>query len=413
MSPQDLVTIATFATPTEAEVARLQLEFSGIRAVVTDVAMSGWFWYFGTATGGARLQVRQEDTAEANALIRSLGKASSDSASPESDWMCLACGAPVDAGFEVCWSCGAELGESRRAFAQPGSSFAEENTDEGDDPVDSDDLTLQPPSKCDVLARRAWRSAVLGTVFCPPLITFYSLAVMVRTVWAGSPLTSYARQRMVGAGTINVAMLLVVGIFLWMIFGANDYLFSTPWTSTGTALARQDIPFRDAVHHTFAPGQQWRYNPPGSSWASTVTVLAVQEVPSGGDTSEIVVLVTVETPGQSSAESPTSEVIPLLAITPEALSKSVDGPIANGVALPDFREEYARWTGRPLKPLRPSRPAESEDRQGGELPFSLSTQRTEAMVQVWLAPAVYHTNLSDAMRAWYNSHPIESPTSRE
>ena len=52
---ENLVTIATFDSPAEAEVARLALEEHGIRAFLADDNLVGMNWLLSNAVGGAKL----------------------------------------------------------------------------------------------------------------------------------------------------------------------------------------------------------------------------------------------------------------------------------------------------------------------------------------------------------------------
>ena len=66
MADDDLVTIAKYGSPQDAQLTKSVLEGQGIRACVVDDATTGWLWYLGTALGGAKLQVAQRDVEKAN-----------------------------------------------------------------------------------------------------------------------------------------------------------------------------------------------------------------------------------------------------------------------------------------------------------------------------------------------------------
>ena len=70
MSDDDeLTTVASFPTTAEAEMARAQLEASGIVAHVGDAMMTTLVSHFGTALGGARVQVAARDAEEAREVL--------------------------------------------------------------------------------------------------------------------------------------------------------------------------------------------------------------------------------------------------------------------------------------------------------------------------------------------------------
>ncbi len=65
----DIVTIATFSYPMEAEIARGKLESEGIWAFVADDYMVTMNWLYSNAVGGVKLQVRESDTENALQIL--------------------------------------------------------------------------------------------------------------------------------------------------------------------------------------------------------------------------------------------------------------------------------------------------------------------------------------------------------
>jgi len=63
------ITVATFAYRPEAERALLQLEASGITAVLRGDDASGWAPHLGIASGGIKLDVPKEQESDARALL--------------------------------------------------------------------------------------------------------------------------------------------------------------------------------------------------------------------------------------------------------------------------------------------------------------------------------------------------------
>jgi putative intracellular protease/amidase len=57
----ELVTIATFDSPIEAQIARAALEEAGVTAFIADERMAGMPWMLSNAIGGAKLQVSGGD----------------------------------------------------------------------------------------------------------------------------------------------------------------------------------------------------------------------------------------------------------------------------------------------------------------------------------------------------------------
>jgi hypothetical protein len=120
--PGELVTIASYPNAAEAEIARAALESEGIKGYTTDDEVVGAVWLLGNAVGYVKLLVAADDTQRAQAVLRAAGTQSQ----------------------------GDSLAEA--------SSEAEE-----DGPADTTNLG-------DDEARRAWRAAVFGLVFFPPLL---------------------------------------------------------------------------------------------------------------------------------------------------------------------------------------------------------------------------------------------------
>jgi hypothetical protein len=130
-----LVEIARYASPNNAAVARNALDAAGIPAFLDGDAMATWFWHFGSALGGVKLFVRSTDASEALAVL--CGKADDALVAPADD-RC---------------PCGGDL-------AQPES---EEEVQRFSSP------TL-----------RAWRAAIIGILLLPPLLSLYSIWLIVR-----------------------------------------------------------------------------------------------------------------------------------------------------------------------------------------------------------------------------------------
>jgi hypothetical protein len=64
----DLVTIASFADPSEAELAKERLELDGVRAFVIGAQVAGVMPYLGGA-GGVRVQVQPGDVERAREIL--------------------------------------------------------------------------------------------------------------------------------------------------------------------------------------------------------------------------------------------------------------------------------------------------------------------------------------------------------
>jgi Putative prokaryotic signal transducing protein len=65
----DLVTVATFPSIIEAEIAKGRLAVEGIRAFVLDEAAAGVMPFMAGSMGGIRLQVAPHDEAKAREIL--------------------------------------------------------------------------------------------------------------------------------------------------------------------------------------------------------------------------------------------------------------------------------------------------------------------------------------------------------
>lgn len=100
-----LVTIARYSFPYEAQIAKSQLDASGIPAFIADEHTINMQWLYSDAMGGVRLQVLQEHAAEAQSILN--GTATED---PEIDK------APTP---PACSICGGALSEPYQTGRRP------------------------------------------------------------------------------------------------------------------------------------------------------------------------------------------------------------------------------------------------------------------------------------------------------
>jgi hypothetical protein len=102
----DVVTVANFATASEAEAAKLTLEAEGIKCVISDMDWTT----LGVPAANVRLEVEQANAAKATALLAERGSTATPS-QPESDdgperTSCLQCGKEIPEGTSTCPACG-------------------------------------------------------------------------------------------------------------------------------------------------------------------------------------------------------------------------------------------------------------------------------------------------------------------
>lgn len=90
------VTVATYWTPVDAQIARLRLEGGGIDVIILDENLIATDWLYANAVGGIKLQVPAPAAARACALLVRPG----DTAVARND------GQPVSDGQTLCPQCG-------------------------------------------------------------------------------------------------------------------------------------------------------------------------------------------------------------------------------------------------------------------------------------------------------------------
>lgn len=233
---EELVTIATFQTASEAAVARIALEAEGIKVFVTDDQLVGMTWIIGNAVGYVKLLVGAPDAERARRLLEA--QFDDWSGGEGAPWNCPHCGEEIDAEFDECWSCGTmrpagtpmaakestdSIGGSPREaglILPPPDSFEGRARAENPyaSPLATETAKEEPASVAialngDELARRAWRASVFGLVMCPPLLNFYSAWLLLSLAFSDRPLSNRGHRHMSGAWAINLLAALGAGLF--------------------------------------------------------------------------------------------------------------------------------------------------------------------------------------------------------
>src|SRR5690242_12522571 len=106
--PEKLLTLATFATPEEAALAKNRLSEEGIPALLSDSEAVGIAWHLGNAFGGVKLQVAEDDMERGiEALNAAPANESTDDHATAVNWQCSYCQGEVESLHDKCPSCGA------------------------------------------------------------------------------------------------------------------------------------------------------------------------------------------------------------------------------------------------------------------------------------------------------------------
>jgi hypothetical protein len=178
-----LVTVATFATSTEAELARNLLAGEGLQAYLTGAESAGILGMVATPwDGGVKLQVAADDEKRASSILARQRRWPDEPARDDYDH------------------------DATRTSRRRLRAYAAADED------DEDDYARE--SQADALARRAWWSAVIGLLLLPPLLHFYSLALLLQLPGAPDRLTAKGKRSLVLAIVFDVVGF-VFAALLW------------------------------------------------------------------------------------------------------------------------------------------------------------------------------------------------------
>ncbi|QEG42889.1 putative signal transducing protein [Roseimaritima ulvae] len=182
----------------EAETIRIRLVDADIPAVVTGTDAGVALSMGGAGTDRlVRVEVAEADYDRANEILRA-DQARMRDAKP---WICSRCGEPNEPAFEVCWSCGKPLADVDQRGAptplKPSDFTVDAPREEAPPELDADPNPYRParlPSGTAIArpgvdverqedleeqVRRAFLSSMVGLLVCPPLVNFYSLALVL------------------------------------------------------------------------------------------------------------------------------------------------------------------------------------------------------------------------------------------
>lgn len=188
MSSQ-LKTIATFAMPEDAEVARLALQEEDITSFLENATTIGMVSWWGNAVGWVKLQVSGADEDRARAIL------AQKRVGPDTH-TCSKCGASLPPNFDVCWSCQTPVGVEGNVLsgAQSEDGNGEEETTAGD-----------------AMAWRACIGAMFGFASCL-LLNAYSVWLILQLALGDYPLSKKGNRNFRWAVFINLAVAFLLGL---------------------------------------------------------------------------------------------------------------------------------------------------------------------------------------------------------
>lgn len=184
------VTVGSFSTLVEAEMARNRLESEGIESHLSDGEAVTMVWAFASAMGGVKLLVAEEDAGRAKFLLARI----KNKPSANQD----------DYGLEENVT---DVPQKVRVPMQ--------GEPEPTDPDDDEEEAKDSPK--DVIARRAFRAAVFGLITCPGVLHLISVFILMELGDKPGELTSAGRTWLLLAVVID--MLVFISIVAFVVAG--------------------------------------------------------------------------------------------------------------------------------------------------------------------------------------------------
>jgi hypothetical protein len=201
---EKLITIATFANPVEANLAKNRLETAGIRAFLADEETVDMAWQLTGAVGGIKLQIPEGDEEVALSLLEKPMEAVERRAT----------GRPRRKTRKVIKLTTAITVDGPRMVTERA-----EELEEDEEPVfgdDEDDEEEEEPSEIDQVAERAWRGALLGILFFP--IQLYVFGLLIHVIFARERPSPRLWWKVGVAAVVNLSVL----AFLFLFLTANN-----------------------------------------------------------------------------------------------------------------------------------------------------------------------------------------------
>jgi hypothetical protein len=219
-----LITVGTYLTPEEAHLAALVLEKEGIQCYYEAEQTTGNLWYLGTALG-VKLQVDEADVPRVRAILEEAHRPTSESSTTVG--RCAVCGATMEPGYEVCWSCGetVEAGVTppaespspqQRERSHREAAVADSGADEDDEQCGAEAVERQLDPVSEELVSRAFKVAGVGLVLCPGVLHTYSFWLVLRVAFHGGSLSPAGNRKFYAAMFIDLVVTAIVGMFIFM-----------------------------------------------------------------------------------------------------------------------------------------------------------------------------------------------------
>ncbi|MBY0525660.1 MAG: DUF2007 domain-containing protein [Gemmataceae bacterium] len=215
---EEIVSIATFGNPIEAEMAKNELEAAGIPAYVQGGETASLFGGGAGLFGSVRLFVAENHRLRALVILDGMENEPEEAEEPEPttdikapEWKRAT--ADADPAIQAKRSRRRPDERVQDQAPEETESFADHDGDDSDDDEEAE-LAWRP----DDYAVRAWRAAILGLFLLPPLLHFYS-AWLLMQMWSRSEELSPSASWKASAALFVDALAIVGFPFLYLRFG--------------------------------------------------------------------------------------------------------------------------------------------------------------------------------------------------
>ena len=148
-------------------------------------------------------------------------------------WYCGKCETEIEAGFDVCWSCGLPREEVEAPFPErkvnahesissPMFNAQADASNPYSAPVAPVSITPDSPQtaeqiRADDLINRAWTASILGMVFLPLVLQFYSMYLLIQAGTIDAPLSDQSQKRYNRAIVLNIIGIILGALFVRMV----------------------------------------------------------------------------------------------------------------------------------------------------------------------------------------------------
>jgi hypothetical protein len=202
---EPLVTVATFDSLTQAELARGVLDAEGIRSFLADAETVNMTWSISGAVGGIKLQVAKSDFLPAERALHT--RAGKPKTRGLDDYGLANRTAITNQPFVVCQDADEPARSNGNSAITDQPGVVQERAADDDDAIAED-------NEAEVMVRAALRAALLGLFLLPPLLHIYSLLLLGSAKELQLPLGERYRKMFKFTAVLDVVMVLIAVLLL-------------------------------------------------------------------------------------------------------------------------------------------------------------------------------------------------------